>query len=461
MDYAEHSKTCAHSRPSLRGASVAAAFAVLAGCGSEESGHSRPAVDASVPPVEAVVARSGVLPFEERLSGIVRAANQVTIRPEIEAPVVEVLIRSGDAVERGQPLVRLDSRTLEDQLRQAEASVRLAEAAAREAEARIAELEAQHSRTAALAAQELISQLEVETLAAQLAAARAARDQAAARVDQARAEAEERRSALARTVVRAPVAGHVGQRNVEVGMLVEPTTELFVIGNLQELIVEIPLTEKLLEHVREGQPVRISAPVLGARALEAAIARISPFLESGSFSTIAEIDVRDERGRLRPGMFVTVDVLYGETEQATIVPESALWEDPESGTRGVYVVACDPCELASPAQGEPRLSHQALAVSFHPVEIVAKGGGAAAVRGVEPDSWVVTLGQHLLRADAGATARVRATSWDRVLDLQGLQREDLLRGFLERQQDWARERGAEPPTNEEFLGGGAAPAAAP
>jgi hypothetical protein len=41
-----------------------------------------------------------------------------------------------------------------------------------------------------------------------------------------------------------------------------------------------------------------------------------------------------------------------------------------------------------------------------------------------------------------------------VLELQGLQREDLLRGFLERQQAWAAERGVEPPSNEEFLGGG-------
>jgi RND family efflux transporter MFP subunit len=356
--------------------------------------------------------------------------------------------------------VRLDDRTLRDQLRQAEANVRLSEAAAREAHARIAELEAQYHRAASLAEQELVSPLDLETLAAQLAAATAARDQAEARVDQARAVTEERRSAVSRTVIRAPVSGHVGQLDAEIGMLAQPGTPLFVIGNLGELIVEVPLTEGLLEHVREGQPVRLSSRALGPHGIEATLARISPFLVTGSFSTIGEIELRDPEGRLRPGMFVTVDVVHGESGESTIVPACALWEQP-GGTRGIYVVTSGTGELEA-ATGGPALSDGLFTLGFRPVEILAEGRGMAAIRGIEPGQWVVTLGQHLLRSGENAAARVRPTSWERVLELQGLQREDLLRGFLDRQQHWARTRGAAPPSNEEFLGhGGAGAAAAP
>lgn len=402
----------------------------------------------TAPAVEALPARSGTLPLEERVSGRVRASNQVVIRAEIEAPIVEVQVASGDAVERGQPLVRLDDNALGEQLRQAEANLRLTRAAAQEAHARVAELEAQTVRTRALAAEKLVSELELETQEARLAAGRAGADQAEARVDQAAATVEERRNALGKTLVRAPVAGRVGRRNAEVGMIADPSTPLFVVGDLDELIVEIPLTEGMLSYVRAGQPVRLTAQGL-AEPLRAELSRVSPFLAAGSFSTVGEIDVDNPEGRLQPGMFVTVDVLYGESERATLVPTSALWEDPRSGVVGVYVV-----DMGSAVPASSELSDEERRVEFRPVDVLAEGPATVGLRGVEQDEWVVTVGQHLLHAQDATHARVRPTTWERVLELQGLQREDVLRGFLDEQQRLARSRGAEPPTNREFLNAG-------
>jgi RND family efflux transporter MFP subunit len=419
--------------------------------------------DAGVTPaVEAVQARVGTLPLEERVSGVVKAHNQVAIHAEIEAPIVAVMVRSGEAVEEGQPLVRLQDDALRDQLRQAEAAVRLEEAAAKAARARVAELEAQASRARALAKEQLVSRLELETVEAQLAAAEASADQADARVEQARATVEERRTALRRSIVRSPVAGRVGRRQAEVGMIASPSTLLFEVGNLDEVIVEVPLTGEMLGHVREGQPVRIGSQSLGGEPIQARLSRIPPFLAAGSFSTVGEIDVRNGDGRLRPGMFVNVDILYGESDRATLVPTSALWEDPRTGVRGVFVL--DLPEGAAPAPeagktGVPALSAEPVPVALRSVEVVAEGRAAAGVRGLEEGEWVVTVGQHLLGGDRGAAARFRPTSWDRVLDLQSRQREDLVQGFLEKQQRMARAQGAEPPSNEEFLGKPAASAA--
>ncbi|HVR28825.1 MAG TPA: efflux RND transporter periplasmic adaptor subunit [Thermoanaerobaculia bacterium] len=438
---------------------------VLSGCYDDPlAGGARDG--ASIPAVEAVQARFGRTPLEQRLSGVVKARNQVAIRSELSARVAEVYARSGDAVERGQPLVRLDDASLRDQLRQSEASARLAEAAARSARARITELEAQVRRSRVLVEENLISELELETQEAQLEAAHAGAEQAAAGVEQAVAAVEERRTARGKTLVRAPVTGRVGQRDVEVGSLVDSGTVLFVIGDLGELRVEVSLTQSMLEFVREGQPVLVSAPALGEDAVPATLSRISPFLAAGTFSTVGEIDISNPEGLLRPGMFLTVDVLYGESAPAAQVPASALWEDPRSGVEGTFVVAgaaaapegaagSDGTAGASPDAGVGgELAGAERTVSFRAVDVLTEGRGSAAVDGLEEGEWVVTVGQHLLRVGEPMVARVHATTWERVLALEELQREDVLRDFLAKQREAARTLGARPPTKDEMLDGG-------
>jgi len=110
---------------------------------------------------------------------------------------------------------------------------------------------------------------------------------------------------------------------------------------------------------------------------------------------------------------------------------------------------------------------------------VLEGRATAGVEGVRPGEWVVTVGQHLLhqelesegaeaapdraRGEAGVRARasgqvhaqiqarLRPTTWERVLELQGLQREDLLQDFLEKQRRVARALGAEIPDDPELV----------
>ncbi len=104
------------------------------------------------------------------------------------------------------------------------------------------------------------------------------------------------------------------------------------------------------------------------------------------------------------------------------------------------------------------------------VHVLAEGQGRSGVDGVLDGEWVVTLGQHLLHEQLQATgsdvatARVRTTSWQWVLELQGLQREDLLEEFLTKQRRIAGVLGAELPSDpevvEDVLAGGRADAGA-
>jgi HlyD family secretion protein len=412
--------------------------------GEQRSGN---AGGPAVPLVEVLQARQGHLPLELRLSGAVRAENQVEIRPEISAVIAEVLVRSGDTVTKGQPLVRLVPDPQRQELRQGQASVRLAQAEAAAARARVAELEATVSRTRKLAEREVASRMELETQEAQLAAAQASVGQAVAGIEQTRAEVGLRRSTLDKTVLRSPIAGRVGRRQAEMGMLVNPGSVLFVVGDLERVVIDVPLTEKALARAQTGQPARIRGPALGESVIEATLSRVSPFLAPGSFSTTGEIDVDNRAGRLLPGMFVTVDIATGQSDQATLVPVSAVWEDARTGLLGVYVA--DGPQTGKAGSDGPR------AVQLRPVEIRAEGRAVVAITGVRAGEWVVTLGQHLLAAAATPQARVRPVAWEKVLALQSRQHEDLLAAFLEKQQRLARTVGAVPPTTDQVTGGGA------
>ena len=431
-----------------------ASFALLPFLACSDGSADEERVEARVPLVEAVAARTGALPLTERLSGVVEARGQVAIRPEIEGRVVDVLVRNGESITVGQPLVRLDDVSLRDRVRQAEAGVRVAEATAKSAQARVAELEAQVTRSRKLAEQDLIPEVDLETLEARVDAARAEADEETARVDEARAVVEERHSALARATVRSPVGGKVGRRDVEVGMLVDPNQALFRVGDTDRVIIEVPLTEDMLSYLVEGQPVQIFPGRGGAsshpdEALHASISRISPFLSEDSFSTVAEIDVDNSSGRLRPGMFVTVDVLYGETEEATLVPSSALWEDPQDGERRIFVVPGD-------GTGATEDTPQPVEIR-QGIEVLAEGRGTVGVRGVEAGERVVTIGQHLISQEDDATVRVRDAEWQQVQDLQSLQREDLLANHMAKQRRLAQEIGAQPPSNADYMNLGKAP----
>lgn len=417
------------------------------------------------PLIEAVQSRLGSLPIEETMPGVVRARNQVTIRPEISGRVNEVLVRSGAAVESGQPLVRLDDVEARERLRQAEADVQLAEAGAAAATARVTEIEARLRRTRTLAGEELVSAQELESLEAQLDALRASADEARARVAQRQAAVEERRSELAKTVIRAPVSGNIGERRVEIGMRVDPSTVLFVVGNLDELIIEVDLTEAMLARVDVGLPVEFTSRAAGQPPMRSELSRISPFLAAESFTTVGEIDVDNREGWLRPGMFVNVRILVGQSQQVTLVPVTALREDVTSGVQGVFVVA-ETAGLETPKELSTETPEELRAIAHRTVEVLAVGRGVAGVSGIEEGAWVVTLGQHLLGGGSGLAmpgvpadsagapgrelqARVRPISWERVLELQNLQDEDLLQGFLAKQRTVAAALGAEIPASEE------------
>ncbi len=409
-------------------------------CGNntEENSQNNSNQRSVIPSVEAVQARYGSLPLVERFSGNVRSENQVALYPEISGTIESVFVEDGEYVEKGQKLAQLETRQLEKQLQQAEAGLKINNAQLRQARARLGEIQSQHRRIKQLADRDLSSDLELEQIEAQLESAEADVELAEARAEQAQALVEERENELGRTEIRAPISGTVGQRNAEVGMQASQSSPLFLIGNLDKLRVEIVLTENMLNRIKKGQRAQILVEDENGdtRALEANLSRISPFLNQQTRSTEAEIDIDNTEGLLRPGMFVPVDIYFGESKQATLIPTSALYSDPTSGKEGVYIATSLGSEI-EPANnpddsngGNPSAMTEPTPVQFQPVEVIAEGRMELGIKGLESGQWIVTVGQDLL-SEGRTQARIRAMSWERIFELQQLQREDLLNQIMQ------------------------------
>ncbi len=418
------------------GARRAMPFALLAAAlllgACSKSGPTAAAPATVAPPVEAVQARRGSLPLEERLSGTVRADNQVVLYPEVTGRIDEVLVDDGDEVQVGDILVRINDDQVREQVRQSEAGHRIAAARLRQARARFAEAEAQARRSRELNERDLVSDLEYETLAAQRDSAAADVELAEAELEQASANLAERRDLLARTLVRAPVAGVVGARRAEIGMQVSPSSALFTIGDLSALHVRVNLTDAMIGYIEVGQPAELLIQDLTGETepLAGTVARISPFLNEITRSTEAEIRIEKPNGHLRPGMFLPVDILYGQSRQATLVPTSALFTDPNTGREGVFVLGVETLDSGAIAARPDSLS-EPLPVNFRNIEVLARGANEVAIGNLNPTDWVVSLGQDLLASNGRSVARVRPVTWDHIRELQSLNREDLLKEVLE------------------------------
>ncbi len=389
---------------------------------AENNGWDRSAL---IPTVETIQTVSGSLPLEERLTGVVRARNQIEIYSEINGQVAEIFVNSGERVQAGAPLLRLRDTELRERVRQAELSLEIVEAQVRQAEVNLNTAKSRLARAEQLRSRELETEAEIENLKADVETLEANLQLVQAQRNQAASVLDERNFEFDNSVVRAPINGFIGLRTVEVGQNINTGTRLFEIGDLSEMTIQVSLNEGMLSYIEEGQTVNITSRAFGDNFVEAQLTRISPFLNPVTNATEAEIVVPNDAGLLRSGMFVTIDILYGESSQAVLVPNTAIYRNPNDGRRGVFIAEASSInELEFVDEERPEIIGP-VPMRFVPVEIVAQGRQVSGIDGINSGDYVVTIGQNLL-ASGRESARLRVIEWDRVIRLQELQSRDLL-----------------------------------
>ncbi len=297
------------------------AAALTAGCGGEDAagGSGRPggsrggaapwaaaATETAAVPVEtAPVERRDISSYIET-QGVLEAENEVDIVARVSAPIVELLVEEGMAVQRGQLLARLE----EDELR---AQLEIAKVAL--AEARLA-----WDRAQALDASQLISSEEFE--------------EARTRFETARAELEGTQIQLGYTELRAPFSGLIVARYVDFAQQVGPGTALFRLSDFDPLLCPIQVPERDLARLSVGQRAYLEVEAWRGERFDAEVLRIRPVVDAATGTVRVTLAVRG-RGKLRPGMFADVFVETDRRSGSLVIPKTALTLDSIGDT--VYV----------------------------------------------------------------------------------------------------------------------------
>jgi len=288
--------------------------ALLVGCG----GPRTPPAAAPGAALATEVLAPQRTPVERRLDGIIEAVNQGTVAAQTSGRVAAILYDVNDFVPAGAVIVRL--RSTEQHAGLAEAEATLGEATAREAEA-----QTRYQRIADMYQRKVVPK-------ATLDEATANRDAAAARLSAARAAVESAKEGVAYTEIRAPYAGVVTKRLVQVGETVSPGTPLMSGLSLQFLRVTVDVPQSIVDQVRR---LKQAVVYLDGRRIEATKVTIFPEASSPSNTFRARLELPENATDLYPGMFVKVGFVTGEA-QRLLVPNRAIVE--RSEVTAVYTV---------------------------------------------------------------------------------------------------------------------------
>jgi RND family efflux transporter MFP subunit len=269
------------------------------------SGQPAPVEDAEVTvPVTTVAVRRQPVEHAITAVGTLQPVAKVLVAAQEEGLVTAVHVREGDRVARGEVVVELDDREL------------LAELA--EARANLDEATAALQRVQSLHGTGLAAPQELDTAVAKQ------------RVGAARVDALETR--LSFTRIKAPVAGVVTSREVEVGDLASPRAPLLELASGQGLLLRVPVSELEVVSLHTGDPAEVSVDALPGLVFEGRIQRIFPAADSVSRQVTVELKVDRTPPAVRYGFLARARLVLERIPDALVVPETTLQRGAGGGT---------------------------------------------------------------------------------------------------------------------------------
>lgn len=281
--------------------------------------------------------QSGDISLTITATGNLEPTNEVSVGSELSGTTLEVYVDSNDHVVKGQKLARLDTSTLENQLKASRAALESAKANLAVTEATRKEAEASLARQREL---NRISDGRIPSNA-ELATSEAAAERAKANVlsaqaaqIEAEAQIEINESNLAKGIIHSPTDGIVLSRSIEPGQTVASsftTPELFVIAeNLSSMKLEVAVAEADIGRVEAKQGASFSVDAWPGRSYKAEVLKVAYGSEvTDNVVTYAtELSVSNEDLSLRPGMTATADINVAHHENVLLVPVAALRFNP-------------------------------------------------------------------------------------------------------------------------------------
>lgn len=313
----------------------------------------------------------------ERFTGFVTPLHDVTAVSRVAGTVEWIVGDIGTPVKAGDPLVRIDDSDLRLQLKQAEAALTQAEASLermrrgasdeerKQVEATVQQAEAgfqlaeesfrraeflykegaiprdafeqaesQYSmaRSQLEAARQMLAQVERGASAEELRAMEA-------QVVQAQVAVEFAQKQLSDAVIKSPIDGNIALRHTQVGATVGAGTPVMTIVYMDEVIVQIGVSDRLVNALKPGDEVRVTIPALSNEDFTGKVQAVSPIADQQTRLFPVRIVVPNPDHRIKPGMVANVEVAVERTEPVPTVPQSAVvYRD---GKALIYVIQPD------------------------------------------------------------------------------------------------------------------------
>ncbi|OAM87965.1 efflux RND transporter periplasmic adaptor subunit [Termitidicoccus mucosus] len=291
----------------------------------------------------------------------------VTVAAELGGKITRIAFDAGSTVKAGDVLVQLDTATEEAQLRAAEAAVELAKI--------------NLDRSRELLAKSTISKAEFDTNDAQF--------------KQASAQADNIRAVIAKKTIRAPFAGRLGIRLVNLGQILNPGDAIVPLQSLDPIFVDFSLPQQRLGQVAAAQPVRVVTDADAGAVFEGKITAINPEVDAATRNVRVQATLRNPDEQLRPGMFVNVTVLLPHTSKVVAVPATAVLYAPYGDS--VFIIE----DKKDEKTGEAVKGSDGKPVQILRKEVVRlgeqRGDFIAVTSGLKGGETVVTSGVFKLR----------------------------------------------------------------
>jgi len=255
------------------------------------------------------------------LTGSLRASQESEVAADASGKVTATFVERGQRVKQGDTLAILDARGAAITATQAAAQTGLARA-------QLEQAQKECERVKSLFQSGAISQAEFDRTTSQC---QTTQFSAAA----AQAQQQNAQKVVGDSVIRAPFSGVIGERYVNVGQYLQPSTRVVSLYNPDPLRLELTVPEANVSTMKVDTPVRFTVSSYPDQTFTGTVKFVSPNVRPSTRDLVIEALCPNAEAKLKPGMFVVAQLAAGE-RKLPVVPKSALKRD-ESGAR-VFVV---------------------------------------------------------------------------------------------------------------------------
>lgn len=322
---------------------------LLSSCGEQKSSAQ---IDANhKKQVKVVRALESSLPRTITVSGTLAAEEEVVLSMKVAGRVQAVYVDLGSPVQRGQPLVKLEPADFQLRIQQAQAAYQQARVrlglqpdgtdtasnlnpeetgVVRQAKAVLEQARITRDRMESLSKDGLVPHSQLDDAMAQYQVADARYQDSLEEVRsrqglmiQRRAELDIARKQLADSVLSSPIEGMISEKRVNQGQYVASGDPVLTMVRVHPLRLKISIPERDASNVRTGQNVEVRLEG-DSRVYVGRLARISPAISVDNRTLMAEAEIANENGQLRPGSFARAEIITQSAEPVVLIPASSV-----------------------------------------------------------------------------------------------------------------------------------------